>query len=158
MKLSTALNKIKNLKSKIAQVHTYINESAVHYEDAEPPYIYEDEVARRIALIQDLRDLKVRIQLTNAKTMVTFDGHDLSLTELIMINADTRSEMAFAKEQMAHSLEGSRFETRTAESVKKMYAIEHHKEKCREWLEKLEIQKEKIDEAIADINAKTDLI
>jgi len=44
-------------------------------------------------LIQQIRDLKVKIQKTNANAVVTVDGKDICIQELILRIGDLRSEL-----------------------------------------------------------------
>lgn len=163
MKLNQALTRLRNLRSKVSRVETCIEECAVHYEDEVPPYVYSEELVKRNNLLSDIRDLKSRIQVTNATTTVNFGGAEKTLAELILINADIRSEMAFLSKQLQHSTEASdiwsrRSGGRSKESVKKVYAEGFDKVKFQKMLNDLESKKENLEEVLGQANASTDLV
>jgi len=163
MKLNQALTKLRNLKSKISRIEICIDESAVFYEDETPDYSYEDELVKRNALVTEIRDLKTSIQKTNASTTVIFNGESKTITELILINADLRSEMAFINRQLQHSTDGNDFYSRrggprTKETVKKVLANGCDKSSFQNVLNSLESTKENLEEVLGNANSSTDLV
>src|ERR1043165_2543140 len=94
MKLTTALTKLKNLKSQLKRVDGYVSASIVHYEGDTPEHNFVSECAERHKLLSEIRALKVRIMQTNAVTKVAFGTANVSLNELVLLNAELRSELA----------------------------------------------------------------
>jgi hypothetical protein len=161
MFLSQALTKIRNLKSKVARVDLAITGCVTHYEDSEPEYSYAEECKTRSTLLDEIRDLKTRVLLTNAVTDVVWQKDTMTLANLILVNADLRSEMAFVTKQLAIALEDSegwRSKTRSKDDIKKVYAEGYSKNKLRAELEFLESSKEQMDGLMASVNNSTALV
>ncbi len=158
--ISEALNKLKNLKSRIARVEKYIDQSVLFYEDERPEYDYNTELQVRFELINSVRELKAQIQRTNAVTMVDHKGASLSLAELILVNADLRSELAFQQKQLdlSTSDEGRYYGKRTRDDIKKKFAEGYNKNKLRETISQLETSKEEVESLINSTNLKTKLV
>lgn len=157
MFLNEALTKLKNLKSKATRIESYINNSAVHYEDQTPEFIYADELKNREAVQREIVELKSRIQKTNALTDVTYKGKTISLTELILTNASIRAEMAFLAQQSRWDANGNRYSGRTKDDVKQVLATGCDKVAFRKSLETLEKEKEELESVMANANASTKL-
>lgn len=160
MLLGQALTQLKNLKSKAARTDTYIESSTVFYEDAAPDHIYLEEVANRSRLNEEIIRLKVRIQLTNAVTTVSYDDQLMTLTELILRNASLRANMAWVARQMNHSINSDdRWSSaRKKDELKKVYADGYDKGELKKMLEKLEKEKEALEAVLANANAITTLM
>lgn len=160
MYLGQALTKLKNLKSKASRTAKYIDESAVHYEDQIPEYDYESEVIALRNLNESILKLKTAIQLTNATTKVSFRGSELSLAELILRNAQLRTDLAFAAEQMKHSISetGRYMSSRTKDEIKKVFAKGCDKTMFKAEIDRLEREKEELEAVLAEANASTPLI
>jgi hypothetical protein len=156
--LNEALAKLKNLKSKAARTEKLINECAVHFIDETPEFSYEDEMRVRSKLQLEILDLKSKIQQTNATTMVHFDGRDITLSELVLINANLRIEMAFLNVQSQHTAsETNRYSSRTKDDVKKVLAQGCDKAAFRRKIEALEVKKQEVESIMAAANAATQL-
>jgi hypothetical protein len=157
MLLSQALTQLKNLKSKASRTETYINSCAVYYEDQKPEYDYQAEMAARKQLNADILKLKTAIQVTNATTVVTYKGRQLSLAQLILMNAELRTEMAFINQQMNHSAgaERSYLRGRTKDDVKQVLAPGCNKQAFKAQLDELEREKEELETVLANANATT---
>jgi len=160
MILGQALTQLKNLKSKAARTEVYINASAVYYEDATPDYDYEQELINRANLNEEILKLKTRIQLTNAKTMVTHKGQSITLAELILRNAALRTEMAFVARQMSHTAdEESRWGGgRKKDELKKVLAKGCDKQVFKKRIDELEREKEELEACLAWANSSTTLV
>lgn len=160
MLLSEALTRLKNLKSKAARVEKYINESAVHYEDEIPQYDYEGEMVNRAQLNEEILTLKVAIQKTNANTKVKLGTEEISLGELILRNAQLRTELAFISKQMEHSTSevGRWGGERTKDHVAKKFAKGCDKVSFKRQLDALEKRKEEVEGIMAAANTSTPLI
>lgn len=160
MKISEALNKLKNLKSEAKKVDEYITESLVHFEDETPDYNYESELSRRTELQDQIDDLKTRVQITNATTVVETGGRPHTLAELILKNASLRADLAFYTKLLETKIEyGHRYmaEQRTKDTVRKVYAEGYSKESIREYIQELQGRKETVDSLIAQTNLTTEL-
>jgi len=161
MFLSQALTRIKNIKSKLARVDLAITACATHYEDSNPEYNYAAECKTRSTLLDEVRELKTRVLLTNAQTNVVWQKDTMTLAQLILINADLRSEMAWVTKQLAVGLEddsGWRSKTRSKDDIRKVYADGYNKNLLRVQLELLETNKEQIDGLMASVNNSTTLV
>ena len=158
MKLAIALNKLKNLKSKVTRTETYIEACVVQYEDEPSEYNYEEEVQNRTLLENEIMQLKTRIQLTNASTPVNFGGTNMSLAAAILLNARLRTDLAYWNKMLAHSTEtATLYRERTKDHVKKVYAPGFDKNQIRKTIDSLEFQKEQLESLIAAANLQTDL-
>ena len=60
MKLSEALTRLKNIKSKLARVRGFITKSIVHYENETPEYNFVNELESYETLKKEILDLKTR--------------------------------------------------------------------------------------------------
>ena len=160
MYLSEALTKLKNLKSKAKRVESYIEGSAVYYEDQPPEYVYLDELKSRRAIQLDILQLKVSIQRTNTNTWVEFLGKTITLTELILLNTECRTELAFLAKQTARELNSERYGSsgRTKDEIKKVFAPGCDKAAIKKAIDSLEQSKENIEALMASTNASTPLI
>lgn len=159
MYLNEALTKLKNLKSKVARVETYIEASAVYYEDQVPEYDYETELVHRANLNDDILELKTRIQITNATTSVALGSENMTLAKLILMNAQLRAEMSFVTKQMAHSAGAdSLYRGRTKDDLKKVLAKGCDKQELKRRLDLLEQDKEELERVMASTNASTTLV
>ena len=160
MFINEALTKLKNLKSKATRTEQYIDECAVHYEDATPEYNYQDELVNRTSINLEILNLKTRIQITNTLTKVMYNNVEITLAELILLNSQLRIEMAFVTKQMAHSIsETSRYSlSRTKDDIKKVFAAGCSKVEFKKQLDQLEKNKEEIERVMALANSSTKLV
>lgn len=160
MKLVTALTKLKNIKSQIARVDGYIDESTIHYENDIPPHDFLTETNTRHKLISEARALKVLIMQTNASTVVPFnDNKPVSLNDLILLNAEIRSELAHWTKLLALKCEEeNRFTGRTTETIKKIFATGYNKSEIKVKLNQLEKTKEQVEAVLLQANMETDLV
>lgn len=161
MYLSEALTKLKNLKSKAKRVESYIEGSAVYYEDQPPEYVYLEEIKSRAKIQEEILTLKVNIQRTNTNTWVKFGGKTITLTELILLNTECRTELAFLAKQTVHALNSdSRYgaSNRTKDEIKKVFAPGCDKSTFKKAIDSLEQSKEGIEAIMASTNASTPLI
>jgi len=157
MKLTTALSKLKNLKSQLKRTEGYISTSVVHFEDEEPEHNYATETETRTKLINEIMDLKTRISLTNCLTKVDFAGKNVSLNELILLNANLRSELAYWTAMQAHNTNVSLYEARTKDTVKKKFAEGFNKVEVKAKINQLEKSKEQVEAVLAQANMETEL-
>jgi len=159
MFLNEALNKLKNLKSKVTRVEKYINECAVHDEDTAPQYNYEGEMVTRLHLQEEIVKLKTAIQRTNAATMATIDGQSMSLTELVLRNGRLRTELAFLKTQMEHTTSVASYRSnRSKDDIRKVFSKGCDKAYFKKEVDRIEQEKEQLEAAMAAANSSTPLI
>ena len=159
MFLGEALNKLKNLKSRAARTEEYIAAAVIYYEDVRPDYNYEEEMRNRSKINEEIIELKTRIQITNSSTVVDHNGIKLTLSELILRNAQLRIEMAFIKKQMDQSIsEKSIFSSRTKDEIKKVFALGYDKASFKKEFNRLEERKEEIEKVLANANSSTILL
>ena len=160
MKLSAALTKLKNLKSRAAQTNKYVNSSITYYSDEEPDNIYLEELHNHHLLSLEIRELKVQIQLTNATTKVNYSGKDVTLCELILLNADLRAELAFFNDLHGngdHVLRGF-MSRRTKEEVSQVTANGYDKKEIRKTIRKFEDEREELEGILASVNSNTEIV
>ena len=159
MKLNSALTKLKNLKSQVARVDGYITTSLTYYEGDEPEYNYVEEVENRRKLLGEIRALKTKIMQTNAVTKLNIKDNapPVSINELMLLNAELRSELAHWTALLAVSLE-SPYGGRNKDTVKKRYAEGYSKAEIKTKLVHLEKSKEQVEGLLAQANADTDLV
>lgn len=159
MKLTAALSKLKSLKSQLARVDGYVNSSVVFYEGDEPEHVYLEEVANRAKLVLDIRNLKGKIMATNVGTVVPIGDKVCSIADLILLNAELRSELAQWTKLLGMKADTeSHFSQRTKDTVKKVFAPGYDKKEIKARLVQLEKSKEQIDGLIAQANMETDLV
>lgn len=158
MKLTAALSKLKNLKSQLARVEGYISESVVFFEDDVPEYDYQKETEARTKMVNDVLDLKTRISLTNCVTKVEFAGKQVTIHELVLLNAQLRSELAYWTKMQVHNTNVSAYEARTKDTVKKRFAAGFSKMDVKAKLNQLEKSKEQVEAVMAQANMETDLV
>ncbi len=160
MFINEALTKLKNLKSKATRTEKYINESAVYYEDQTPEYDYETEMVARLGLQEEIVVLKTQIQRTNALTKVVYQGQEMSLAELILRNAQFRTELAFLAKQLEHSVSetGLYSSGRTKDDIKKVFAKGCDKSFFKKEIDRVERAKEELEAVLAAANSSTLLI
>lgn len=160
MKLTAALSKLKSYKSQLKRVDGYIEKSLVFYEGDQPEHVYTEETENRRKLVQDIRVLKGRIMATNVTTKVPLeDGKTSTLTELILFNAELRSELAHWTKLLGTTAEvDSHFHGRTKDTVKKVFAEGFNKKEIKARINQLEASKAKIDDLIQQANMETELL
>jgi hypothetical protein len=159
MKLTTALTKLKNLKSQLARVDGYINESVVHYEGDEPEHNFVAETENRSKLINEIRSLKGRIMAANIATIVDVGDKKTSIADLVLFNAELRSELAHWSKLLAvKAEENHHFSARTKDTVKKVYAAGYNKLEIKAKLNQLEKSKEQVEAFLMQANMETDLL
>lgn len=156
--LADAIDQLKNLKSKIARTEGFITKSTHFYEDTKPDYSYADELATRDTLNQQILELQVRIQETNATAQVVHNGKPVTISHLILVNAQLRSGLAFYNKLLSAGETESFYSRRTKDDVKKVPATGYDKAKIRKVIEDLELQKEKIESELRIANNRTPLI
>lgn len=158
MKLTTALTKLKNLKSQLARTEGYIATSVVHFEDEQPEHSYASETETRIKLVNEIMDLKNRIALTNCTTSVDLGTKRVTINELILLNAQLRSELAYWTKMQAHNTQVSLYEARTKDQVKKVFAEGFNKVEVKAKINQLEKSKEQVEAVLAQANMETELV
>lgn len=156
MKLSQALTRLKNTKSRLARVTGYVKESATYYEDQPPEYSYREELENRADLQREVEELKEKIQRTNLLTKLP--GGE-TLAGLILKNSTLRSDLAFWTELLELKLVyRAGFADRTRDTVKKVFADGYSKTEIRKTIDALEGEKERLEAVIGRVNAETDLV
>lgn len=159
MKLTAALSKLKNLKSQLARVDGYVNSSIVFYEGDEPEHIYLEEVANRAKLVLETRKLKGQIMTTNVSTLVELDDKKVNIADLILLNAEARSELAHWTKLLGMKTDDSGiYSSRTKDTIKKVFAEGYDKKEIKARILQLEKVKEQVDGLIAQANMETNLM
>ena len=158
MYLSEALTKLKNLKSKAKRIDVYISASVVYYEDAEPEYVFLEECANRDEIQAEILNLKSKIIKTNANTLVNYNNQSISLTKVILLNAQARIQLAFLSGLQALEKSGHSYVSRTREEIKKVYAVGYDKTNIKISIDAVEQKKEVLESIMANANANTPLV
>lgn len=159
MKLTAALAKLKSLKSQLARVDGYVTKAVTFYEGDEPEHVYLEEVASRSKLVHEIRQLKGRIMSTNTSVTVDIGDKKVNIADLILLNAELRSELAHWSKLLGITAdEESRFTSRTTDTVKKVFAPGYNKKEIKARISQLEKSKEQIDGLVQQANMENDLV
>lgn len=159
MKLTAALSKLKSLKSQLARVDGYVNSSIIFYEGDTPEHVYMEEVANRAKLVLEIRTLKGKIMITNVNTSVPVGDKVSNIADLILLNAELRSELAQWTKLLGMKTDSESYlSQRTKDTVKKVFAPGYDKKEIKARIVQLEKSKEQIDGLIAQANMETDLV
>ena len=160
MKLSEALTRLKNIKSKLARVRGFITKSIVHYENETPEYNFVNELESYETLKKEILDLKTRIQLTNATTSAYLLGKKFTVSGLILLNAELRDSLSFYSELLNQTTEEDYTYLRsgkTKDSISKVFAKGFNKYNIRKEIEELEFKRETLEAVLANVNTQTEL-
>jgi len=157
MKLSAALSKLKSLKSQLARVDNYVASSVVLYEGDTPEHVYMEEVENRRKLVNDIRALKGRIMATNVSTIVPVGDKTSNIADLILLNAELRSELAHWTKLLGIKLDAE-YTSRSKDDLKKVFAAGYDKKEIKAKISQLEKAKEQIDGLVAQANMETTLV
>jgi len=98
MKLGAALQNLKILQSKLARLYRLRADTFNVLESKSVEVDYDQLTAEITALVDEVRELKTRIVKTNANSMVTVEGKEMSIQELILLIADLRSDLSKLEE------------------------------------------------------------
>jgi DNA repair exonuclease SbcCD ATPase subunit len=93
MLLGAALQELKIKKSKLARLYR-LREDTFNVLENKSAEVEFGQVSNEInELVQEIRDLKVKIAKTNAYSTVSVEGRDICIQELILLIGDLRSEL-----------------------------------------------------------------
>ena len=148
MKLGEALSKLKKEKSRLARL-ILLRKENVYVEEGEKtkfdPIKLSEEINKKV---DEIRELKIKIQKTNLNTIVS--GDKISLTEAIIKVNDLRSKLA----HLSNLFEKSSYMFR---EEKKLIAQLDELE-IEDKIEKIEIEKVQLDNKIQMTNWTTKLV
>ena len=157
MKISTGLTRLKNLKSRIAQTDSYVYESINYYEDDKPDAVYLDELKTHDDLIKEIRTLKIAIQVTNCSTTLSYKNKSVTISELILLNADFRSELSFYSGLLANGSGGMYRHRRNKDDVSMKVADGYDKIEIRKTIRTLEDDREQLEGILSGVNLQTEI-
>ncbi len=159
MKLNLAMNTVSQLKSKLMRQSKIVQDCTSYFEDEKVEYNFKEEIENYEKIQKELLNLKTKIQLTNAKTLVSFEGNTISLTQLIILNGEITAQLHFWQHSLAAQIDQHSYHrTRTKEEIKKVLADGFSKKSIEEKVQVLEARKQSVNSLIAQINLTTDLI
>ncbi len=93
MLLGAALQELKILQSKLVRLYRLREDTFNVLENKTIEVPYEKVSGEINSLIQEIRQLKVRIHKTNSNTFVSVDNKKVSIQELIILIGDARSDL-----------------------------------------------------------------
>lgn len=158
MNLTSALNKIKTLKGKLSRLQSAANKAIIIKEGVAPDHNFLEIERERQEVAEELRQLKVAIAHTNQITTVEYQGDRMTLAELILINADLRSELAVQQARLSLNIDpDSRGVFDNSAPLAKSYAEGFSKKQLELTIDELNNEKSTIDALIGYTNASTTL-
>ena len=93
MLLGAALQELKIMQSKLARLYVLRRETFNYLENKEVEVDFNQISGEIKDLVDQIRDLKVKLAKTNNNTLIEVDGQNMSIQELILIIGDLRSEL-----------------------------------------------------------------
>jgi hypothetical protein len=93
MLLGAALQELKIMQSKLARLYVLRRETFNYLENKEVEVDFNQISGEIKDLVDQIRDLKVKLAKTNNNTLIEVDGQKMSIQELILIIGDLRSEL-----------------------------------------------------------------
>ena len=93
MLLGAALQELKIMQSKLARLYVLRRETFNFLENKEVELDFNQISGEIKELIDQIRDLKVKIAKTNNNTLIEVNGQKMSIQQLILIIGELRSEL-----------------------------------------------------------------
>lgn len=153
MKLGEALAQLKKEKSRLARLIS-IRKENVYVEKGKKTPFDPREVGKKInEKIEEIRELKIKIQKTNLSTKIP--EQDISLAEAIISIGDIRSQMANLRTLFEDKREYS-WRLRDKDTIEKIPQL--NEKEIEEEMESLETEKIRIDNLIQVTNWETELV
>lgn len=150
MKIGAALQELKTMQSKLARLYE-LRQETFNVLEKKPIEVEYDSVTNEInELIQNIRDIKVKIAKANCLNVVEVDGEKICLQELIIMVGDLRAELgrlSMLKPQGAVYLGGQAVEYIPQKKQDEMAAI----------ISKFEQKKADLDKILQSMNWKFEL-
>ncbi|NVM28476.1 MAG: hypothetical protein HWN65_06510 [Candidatus Helarchaeota archaeon] len=142
---------MKILRSKLARLYR-LRERTFNILESKEVEVDFDKISEEINdLVLKIRDLKVKISKTNVNTIVSVEGREVTILELILTIADLRSELsryAFLQPLGPVYLRGHAVE----------YIAQRKQDEIAEKIAELEAQKANVDKILQSNNWKTELL
>jgi len=163
MKILAGLKKIKHFDRKITKSLLRIERwcSFVADNEKDPGAVYnEDDIRKMQQQIGDWAESKAIIRhglhLTNMRTRVKFDGADMSIDELLLLQNVVLPEKMKALKVLRRKEKGHGYGSTPG---KDSWVIIQYDPKQRDMaIEKLELSMENLDEILDDLNIETDIV
>jgi hypothetical protein len=93
MLLGAALQELKIMQSKLARLYVLRRETFNYLENKEVEVDFNQISGEIKEVVDQIRDLKVKIAKTNNDTLIEVDGQKISIQQLILIIGELRSEL-----------------------------------------------------------------
>ena len=93
MLLGAALQELKIMQSKLARLYVLRRETFNYLENKEVEVDFNQISGEIKEVVDQIRDLKVKIAKTNNDTLIEVDGQKMSIQQLILIIGELRSEL-----------------------------------------------------------------
>lgn len=157
MKIGEALAKTKLLKNKLLELQK-LQRQTFFVEEGKKKEADFDELSKEISqVLEELRELKLRIQRANLNTFIEWKGGKISLAEAILTIGDLRSQLAhFDKLE-----EDERFGRRSLFDRKTKDEVEYLPQKSRvelvELKKKIEAEKTALDNLVQNTNWRAEV-
>ena len=106
MTLSQAGRRISKLKGKLSEYEKRAEASNVWEEGHEPTYKFSDALEKAEEIRQELIQLGTLRTMTNAKTMIEFEGKPMTLTQAVLCLAELKGRIVWWKDLtvLAHDI------------------------------------------------------
>lgn len=154
MKLGEALAQLKKERSRLARLISLRKEN-VYVEKGKQSPFNPEQIGRDISnKINQIRELKIRIQKTNLKTLL--HEEKISLAEAIILIGDIRSKISHLSNLFTEKKEYYSFRLRSKDDIEKIAQLDESD--IEKEIESLESEKIRIDNLIQIANWETELV
>jgi|GEM_PF-1441395 hypothetical protein len=157
MKIGEALARTKLLKNKLVELQK-LQRRTFFVEEGKTKEANFDELDRELSkVMEELRELKLKIQRANLNTYIEWKGRKISLAEAILIIGDLRSQLAHLDALETDSKFGIRslFDRKTKDEVE--YLPQKSRVELLELKKKLEAEKTALDNLVQSTNWRTEI-
>ncbi len=146
MKVGEALSLLKKERSRLARLISLRKENIFVLEGEKSPFNPEELSSQIDKKIDEIRELKIKIQKTNMNFKIS--GEDITLAEAILKIGDIRSKMS----SLSRLFEDKRDSWSFRDKDEKKRVSQLDEQKIEDELEKLEIEKAQLDNRIQMAN------
>lgn len=157
MKIGEALARTKLLKNKLVELQKLQRKTFFVEEDKKKEADFEELERELLKVMDELRELKLRIQRANLNITVEWKDRSISLAEAILIIGDIRSRLAQLDEIGSDSKFGVRslFDRKTKDEVE--YLPQKSRVELLELKRRLEAEKTALDNLVQNTNWRAEI-
>lgn len=154
MKLGEALAQLKKERSRLARLIALRKENVYVEKGKQSPFNPEQISSDINNKINQIRELKIRIQKTNLKTLL--NKEKISLAEAIILIGDIRSKISHLSNLFNDKKEYYSFRLRSKDDIEKIAQLDESE--IEKEIESLESEKIRIDNSIQIANWEAELV